>query len=78
MDAIASGLDLPPRALAPTWDTWEAYGNLSSATVFFVLRHLSESAPPYPGALGLMLAFGPGVSCEMVLLRAGGWLSQAA
>ena len=76
LDAVASGLQLPDRLLAPTWETWEEAGNLSSATVFFVLEHLRRSAPPRAGSLGLMLAFGPGVTCEMVLLRSGGWLSR--
>ncbi len=77
LDAVAAGLHLSGRDLAATWETWEAAGNLSSATVFFILRHLAHTTPPRPGALGLMLAFGPGVSCEMLLLRAGGWLSGA-
>jgi alkylresorcinol/alkylpyrone synthase len=77
LDAVAASLRLSDRDLAATWETWEASGNLSSATVFFILRRLANSTPPRPGTLGLMLAFGPGVSCEIVLLRAGGWLSDA-
>jgi alkylresorcinol/alkylpyrone synthase len=77
LDAVADALDLPDRALAPTWQTWEACGNLSSATVFFILKHLARTTPPPPGAMGVMMAFGPGVSCEMALLRADGWLCGA-
>jgi alkylresorcinol/alkylpyrone synthase len=76
LDAIGEGLDLRADTLRPSWDVWERYGNVSSASVFFILRALQESAPPAPGALGVMLAFGPGLSCEMALLRAGGWLSE--
>jgi alkylresorcinol/alkylpyrone synthase len=54
---------------------WEDSGNLSSSTVFFVLDRIRQCMPPKPGDLGMMLAFGPGLTCEMVLLRAGGWLS---
>jgi len=75
LDAAAASLRLTDRALRPSYEVWQRFGNLSSATVFFILRQLQESAPPSPGELGLMLAFGPGVTCEMVLLRAGGWLS---
>jgi alkylresorcinol/alkylpyrone synthase len=77
IEAVATSLRLSDRDLAPTWETWQACGNVSSATVFFILQQLARTAPPRPGTLGLMLAFGPGVSCEMVLLRAGGWLTGA-
>ena len=57
------------HALRHSWTVWERYGNMVSSTVFFVLRELQETAPPRDGDIGLMLAFGAGVSCEMVLLR---------
>jgi alkylresorcinol/alkylpyrone synthase len=75
LGAIEESLALDEAATEPTWETWEQFGNVSSATVFLVLETLRRAHPPAPGSLGLMLAFGPGVSCEMVLLRAGGWLS---
>jgi alkylresorcinol/alkylpyrone synthase len=68
LDAVAGSLELPDAALRPTWDVWEQYGNVSSATAFLVLRRVLE-VPPNDGALGMMLAIGPGLSCEMVLLR---------
>lgn len=34
---------------------------------------VATAVPPY--ALGVMLAVGAGVSCEMALVRGGGWLS---
>lgn len=76
LEAVAESLHLQDKALAPSWTVWERCGNMVSATVFFALRHLQQSDPPPEGALGMMVAFGAGVSCEMVLLRAGGWLSQ--
>jgi len=76
--AIEESLGLDEAASRPTWEAWEQYGNVSSATVFLVLETLRRAHPPAPGSLGLMLAFGPGVSCEMVLLRAGGWLCDGA
>jgi len=76
LDAAADALGLSDNALRPAWDVWEKCGNLSSATVFFILRELQRSAPPRAGTLGLMMAFGPGVTCEMVLLRSGGWLAN--
>ena len=78
LEAIEASLELPEAAVRPTWEAWEEYGNVSSATVFFVLRSLAERHAPPEGALGMLLAFGPGVSCEMVLLRARGWLARRA
>lgn len=68
--AVGEALGLGEGALGPTWEVWRRCGNMSSATLFFILREILEAAPPRPRDLGLALAFGPGVSCEMVLLRA--------
>jgi len=76
LEAVAESLELSDRATRPTWDVWERYGNLSSATVFFILRRLQETSPPTAGDLGMMIALGPGITCEMVLLRSAGWLSR--
>jgi len=44
------------------------YGNMSSATVLYVLdRYLQKDIPE--GDYGLMLSFGPGFSAQRVLLR---------
>lgn len=77
LQAVAESLDLSDRAMKPAWEVWEDGGNLSSSTVFFVLNRIQQSTPPKPGDLGMMLAFGPGLTCEMVLLRAGGWLGDS-
>lgn len=78
LQSVAESLHLGDEVMQPAWDVWEANGNLSSSTVFFVLDRIRESAPPNSGDFGMMLAFGPGLTCEMVLLRAGGWLSSAS
>jgi alkylresorcinol/alkylpyrone synthase len=74
LESVQAALGLSDAAVRPSWQVWEDHGNLSSATVFFILRHLGKHMPPRPGAYGVMLAFGPGVACEVVLLRAAGWL----
>jgi len=45
------------------------YGNMSSATVLFVLREVLESRAPAPDDWGVMLALGPGFAAEGALLR---------
>ncbi|WP_316800462.1 type III polyketide synthase [Pedobacter frigidisoli] len=44
------------------------YGNMSSATVLYVLEQYMESHPA-PGDTGLMLSFGPGFSAQRILLK---------
>lgn len=45
------------------------YGNMSSATVLFVLDAVLQSGRPRPGDVGLMMALGPGFAAEGALLR---------
>jgi alkylresorcinol/alkylpyrone synthase len=53
----------------PSWHVLRSFGNLSSATVLFVLDDvLARTAPPV-GAYGLLAAFGPGFTAEISLLR---------
>jgi alkylresorcinol/alkylpyrone synthase len=44
------------------------YGNMSSATVLYVLERYMDSMPA-PGETGLMLSFGPGFSAQRILLQ---------
>ncbi|RZL13562.1 MAG: type III polyketide synthase, partial [Pedobacter sp.] len=44
------------------------YGNMSSATVLYVLERIMD-AKPKKGDYGLMLSFGPGFSAQRVLLK---------
>jgi alkylresorcinol/alkylpyrone synthase len=45
------------------------YGNMSSATVLYVLERVMENNNPSKGERGLMLSFGPGFSAQRVLLQ---------
>lgn len=45
------------------------FGNMSSATVLFVLNELVNSGQASPGDLGVMVALGPGFCAEGALLR---------
>ena len=75
LEALGEGLGLDDEALAPVWRAWERHGNVVSATIFFILREIAESLALPAGSIGLALAVGPGLSLELVLLRAGGWMS---
>jgi alkylresorcinol/alkylpyrone synthase len=52
-----------------SWDVLREYGNLSSASVLFVLHERLSKQPPQPGEYGLLAAFGPGFTAEMLLLQ---------
>lgn len=45
------------------------FGNMSSATVLFVLHEFMTKQQQHPGDTGLMLSFGPGFSAQTVLLN---------
>lgn len=51
-----------------TKEVLRLYGNMSSATVLYVLERIMDSQPK-KGDFGLMLSFGPGFSAQKVLLR---------
>ena len=69
LEAIGESLGLSDTALGPSWDVWERCGNVSSATALLILREVLDHHAPRCGALGVLLAPGPGLTCEMVLLR---------
>ncbi len=51
-----------------TKEVLRRYGNMSSATVLYVLERFLEREYPQ-GTLGLMLSFGPGFSAQRILLE---------
>jgi alkylresorcinol/alkylpyrone synthase len=69
LQAFSEALALPPAALQRSWDSLAKIGNISSASVLFVLGETLESGEPQAGDLGLLLAMGPGFSSELVLLQ---------
>ncbi len=69
LDAVETALSLGPKALWASRDVLERYGNMSSATIMFVLKRLLGEAPR--SGLGCAMAFGPGLTAETMLFRAG-------
>ena len=66
LDAVEAGLALGRDALAHSRAVLHDYGNMSSATVMFVLRRMLDSLEDGPG---LALAFGPGMVAETFRFR---------
>jgi alkylresorcinol/alkylpyrone synthase len=69
LEATQAALGLPNGALEVSWDCLRRTGNLSSASVLFVLEEVMNNRRPLPGTWGLLAALGPGFCSELVLLR---------
>jgi len=67
LQAYSDALNVEGDFLKKTRETMSDYGNMSSATVLYVLKKFMEDG--FESGYGLMLAMGPGFSSEMVLLR---------
>jgi alkylresorcinol/alkylpyrone synthase len=70
IDRLEKQLGLTGRQVAPVREVLRDYGNLSSVSVWFVLRRILREGVE-PGDLCVMLAFGAGLSAHLMLLRAG-------
>ncbi|KAB2952542.1 type III polyketide synthase [Heliorestis acidaminivorans] len=68
LDAYEEALKLPSHKTAISREVLCQYGNMSSATVLFVLEKTIEQKPPV-GSYGLITALGPGFCSELLLVR---------
>ncbi len=68
LDAVEKGLELPTDALAASREVLSCFGNMSSATVMFVLQRIMEQARP--GQRGCAVSFGPGLTAETMRFHA--------
>ncbi|MGM9470615.1 type III polyketide synthase [Pseudarthrobacter sp. YS3] len=64
LDKVQSRLELTDQQLVPARDTLRDYGNMSSATVLFVLRHILEQPAGDGDERICSMAFGPGLTVE--------------
>jgi predicted naringenin-chalcone synthase len=62
LDAVENALELPLDALAASREVLSRFGNMSSATVMFVLQRIMLQARP--GQSGCAMSFGPGLTAE--------------
>jgi predicted naringenin-chalcone synthase len=68
LDAVERALNLAPPALAASREVLRRYGNMSSATVMFVIDRLLRSGARRQK--GCAMSFGPGLTAENMLFRA--------
>jgi alkylresorcinol/alkylpyrone synthase len=69
LDRARALLGLPESALTPARTVLREYGNMSSATILFVLEHVLRHEAPVSGDWGVMVGLGPGFAAEGALLR---------
>lgn len=67
LDRVETGLGLGESALSASREVLRDYGNMSSATILFILRRLLHD-PEVSGSLAA-LAFGPGLTVESAMMR---------
>ncbi|MDF2991956.1 MAG: type polyketide synthase [Microbacterium sp.] len=68
LDRVENALDLDATALAPSREVLRAHGNMSSATLLFILRDLLAHPTRTDGERIAALAFGPGLTVEAARL----------
>ena len=69
LDAVERALELGPDALSASREVLRSFGNMSSATVTFVLDRVARRARS--GETGCAMSFGPGLVAETMRFRAG-------
>ena len=66
---VEQELELDRADTQLSWDVLGEYGNLSSATILFILHAFLTTRTMSRGAYALAAAFGPGFSAELLLLQ---------
>lgn len=69
VDYVQQRLGLSDAQVEPSHKVLHEYGNMSSATILFVLDHIQQCNHPQPGEYGVLLAFGPGLTMEGLVLQ---------
>jgi predicted naringenin-chalcone synthase len=69
LDAIEKGLTLPPDKMKPSREILRKYGNMSSASILFVIKEILDTCDIAKDEYCCAVAFGPGLTMETALLR---------
>jgi alkylresorcinol/alkylpyrone synthase len=69
LDRARAALEIADAHLAHSRTVLRRYGNMSSATILFVLEETLRAESPAPGEWGVMIGLGPGFAAEGALLR---------
>ncbi len=69
LDALQDGLRLRDEEAAPSRAVLRDYGNMSSASILFVIKELLATRTIAKGEYVCAIAFGPGLTMEVAFLR---------
>ncbi len=69
LEAMADAAGVTQEECALSWQSLRKVGNLSSASVLFVLEDTIKERKPAPGSYGILAAMGPGFCSQLVLLQ---------
>jgi predicted naringenin-chalcone synthase len=69
IDALQNGLHLTDEQTEPSRSVLRRYGNMSSASILFVLKELFSHTRLQPDDWLCAIAFGPGLSMEIAFLK---------
>lgn len=69
IDGVQQSLGLSDEDIAISRHILRNYGNMSSATVLFVLEQVLQGGLARAGDFGVLLALGPGFAAEAALLE---------
>ena len=72
LDRVAASLALSPEQVSASRHVLREYGNMSSATILFVLREMMAKPGGPPPENICAMAFGPGLTVESALLQIEG------
>ncbi|HEY5344460.1 MAG TPA: 3-oxoacyl-[acyl-carrier-protein] synthase III C-terminal domain-containing protein [Solirubrobacteraceae bacterium] len=70
IENVQSELGLSEDDLATSWGSLAEHGNVGTPSILYVLRDTIARYEPEPGARGMMVTIGPGVTLGLMLL---GW-----
>lgn len=68
LDRVEAACELEPEALRHSRDVLRAYGNMSSATILFILQRMLADPERTDGERMLAVAFAPGLTVESALM----------
>ena len=72
LESIQNGLGLAPGSLLPSYEVLKQFGNMSSATILFVLKNMAENIRHRRSEIpetAFGAAFGPGLTMETFVAR---------
>jgi predicted naringenin-chalcone synthase len=69
LDSMQKGLELSDESMIPSRTVLKNYGNMSSASILFVLKEIMNRNKIAKGEYCCAVAFGPGLTMEVALLK---------